>query len=112
MTLNSHPEPSPVWIFGWPWENEPWWKYEIVDNTVDDDDDDDDFGDDSEDVTCPTSEVHWQEVVKVFEPLHHINNDTARGVDPFEQFLTTLEEDMRQAPAPSTNRFNVTPTIV
>ena len=76
MASNSHPEPSPVWIIVWPWENKPWWTYEIVDDTVDDDDDDDDFDDDSEDVTCPSSEVHWQAVSKVFEPLHHINNYT------------------------------------
>ena len=79
MTLNSHPEPSTEWIVRWPWENKPWWKYDIVDDTVDDDDDDD-FNDDSEDVTYPLSEVHWQEVAKVFEPLHHINNDTEPGV--------------------------------
>ena len=23
MASNSHPEPAPVWIFGWPWENKP-----------------------------------------------------------------------------------------
>ena len=79
MASDSHPEPSPVWIFGWPWENKPWWKYEIVDDTVDDDDNDDDCGDDSEDVTCPLSEVHWQAVAKVFEPLHYINNDHSNG---------------------------------